>query len=70
MSYIIIGRINATFIYTGYMSYYQHHISSPIGDIIAIANNEFLLLLEFSDSKELTNKIYKIERKYKTKIIE
>lgn len=52
------------------MTYSQIHISSPIGDIIAVANSDFLVLLEFTDSKELKNKIEKIEKKFQTKIIE
>ena len=43
---------------------YIHTIASPIGDLIAIANNDTLLVLEFGDSEERTAKIGKIEMRY------
>ncbi len=51
------------------MSYYQTHISSPIWEIIAIASDDFLLLVEFGDSSELHYKIQKIEKQYNTTVI-
>lgn len=33
------------------------HIASPLGELIAVANEEYLLLLEFSDSKQLQKKL-------------
>ena len=32
-------------------------ISTPIGDLLAIANESHLLMLEFADSKELEKKV-------------
>ena len=33
--------------------YYQNLIPSPLGDLIAIASDDHLLMLEFADSEEL-----------------
>lgn len=49
------------------MFLYYHIIPSPIGDLTALASNETLLLLEFTDSEELPTKIKKIESYYNTK---
>lgn len=49
------------------MSLYSHIISSPVWDLIAIASDEHLLLLEFSDWEEVPIKIKKIENQYNTK---
>ncbi len=40
---------------------YSKIIPSPLGDLIAIASDDHLLMLEFSDSWELDEKIKKIE---------
>ena len=39
------------------MQLYQKMISSPIGDLVAIASDEYLLMLEFADSGELPEKL-------------
>jgi hypothetical protein len=39
------------------MSLYQTIIPSPLGDLIAIASDDHLLMLEFADSVELTEKL-------------
>lgn len=40
------------------MQLYQKSISSPLWDLIAVANEDHLLLLEFSDSKQLQKKLW------------
>ncbi|MBX9808848.1 methylated-DNA--[protein]-cysteine S-methyltransferase [Candidatus Gracilibacteria bacterium] len=50
------------------MQLYHSIIASPIGDLYAVADNNFLLLLEFGNSGELENKTNKIEKKYQTRI--
>ena len=50
------------------MQLYHSIIPSPIWDIYAVANNDFLLLLEFGNSGELESKTHKIEKRYHTKI--
>ncbi len=42
-------------------------IESPLGNIYTIANEQSLLLLDFSDSSELEKKIKKIEKLHNTK---
>lgn len=37
--------------------FYQSVLPSPLGDLVAIANETHLLLLEFADSKELEKKL-------------
>jgi O6-methylguanine-DNA--protein-cysteine methyltransferase len=39
------------------MQLYQIFISSPLGDLIAIATDDHLVMLEFTDSRELTEKL-------------
>lgn len=43
-------------------------ITSPLGDIYAIASDEYLLMTEFADNAELSEKIRKIEKRYNTNI--
>jgi hypothetical protein len=40
--------------------YYQTIIPSPLGDLVAIASDEQLLMLEFADSEELEEKVSKL----------
>ena len=42
--------------------YYQSLISSPLGDLIAIASDDHLLMLEFADSEELEVRLSVIAR--------
>ncbi len=51
------------------MSLFSCIITSPIWDIIAIANDNYLLMLEFADSWKYEDKVGKIEKKYQTKIL-
>jgi hypothetical protein len=44
------------------MSLYQSTISSPLGDLVAIASDDHLLMLEFADSEELEEKVSVIAR--------
>ncbi len=37
--------------------YYQNLIPSPLGDLVVIASDEHLLMLEFADSGELAEKL-------------
>ncbi len=37
--------------------YYQSIIPSPLGDLVAIANDDHLVMLEFADSEELEEKV-------------
>jgi O6-methylguanine-DNA--protein-cysteine methyltransferase len=39
------------------MQLYQIIIPSPLGDLIAIASDDHLLMLEFADSGELSEKL-------------
>lgn len=43
------------------MRLYQKSISSPLWDLIAVANEDHLLLLEFSDSKQLPKKLWSLD---------
>ncbi len=43
-------------------------ILSPLGDLIALANETHLLMLEFADSKEINLKIQKLEKLYGSNI--
>lgn len=52
------------------MSFFSTTISSPIGNLRALADADFLYLLEFEDSKELEKKIGKIISSSKRKIIQ
>ena len=42
--------------------YYQSLIPSPLGDLIAIATDNHLLMLEFADSVELEEKVAKLTK--------
>jgi hypothetical protein len=44
------------------MSLYQSVIPSPLGDLVAIASDDHLLMLEFADSEELEGKVAKFTR--------
>jgi O6-methylguanine-DNA--protein-cysteine methyltransferase len=55
---------------------YTHHmilstciITSPIGELIAIANQDALVFLDFRDSPTLQNKIRKIEKYHQSEAI-
>lgn len=50
------------------MNIYSSIINSPIWDIIAISDDNSLLLLEFADSAERIAKIEKIEKKYQNTV--
>lgn len=52
------------------MSFFSSTIPSPIGNLRALADADFLYLLEFEDSKELEKKIGKIISPSKEKIIQ
>ncbi len=39
------------------MQLYQTIISSPLGDLVALASDTHLMMLEFADSRELTEKL-------------
>ncbi len=47
-----------------HMQLYQIIIPSPLGDLIAIASDDHLLILEFADSEELEEKISVIARNF------
>ncbi len=42
--------------------YYQTCIPSPLGDLIAIASDDHLLMLEFADCEELEERLSVIAR--------
>lgn len=42
------------------MSYAQSIIPSPLGDLIAMANETYLVMLEFADSDNLGRKFAKV----------
>ncbi len=44
------------------MNLYSQKISSPLGDLFALANDTSLLFLDFSDSIELSKKVEKIKQ--------
>lgn len=46
------------------MTLYSSIIASPVWDLIAIASDNSLILLEFHDSWEYANKIQKIEKQF------
>jgi O6-methylguanine-DNA--protein-cysteine methyltransferase len=50
--------------------HYQIIIPSPLGDLVAIASDTHLLMLEFADSDELTGKIVRFpDAKSETNIL-
>lgn len=51
------------------MSLFSCFISSPIGDVFALANNTSLLYLDFADSSEQVSKMEKIKTRYQASII-
>ncbi len=52
------------------MQLYQTIISSPLGDLVAIASDDHLLMLEFSDSEELAEKLVRFpDAKSETNIL-
>jgi O6-methylguanine-DNA--protein-cysteine methyltransferase len=46
------------------MQLYQSIIPSPLGDLLAIASDKHLLMLEFADSEELEEKIAKLTKSH------
>ena len=44
--------------------YYQTLIPSPLGDLVAIASDDHLFMLEFTDSEELEEKVAKLTKSH------
>lgn len=47
----------------------QTILGTPLGQMIAVANDEFLYLLEFEDQKGLSRQLQQIEKRFKKKIL-
>src|SRR5689334_20429850 len=50
-------------------SLYNTILETPLGQMIAVADTEFLYLLEFSDKKGLERELEQIERRFIRKIL-
>ena len=44
--------------------YYSSIIPSPLGDLVAVASDDHLVMLEFADSEELEEKIAKLTKSH------